>query len=359
MSQQSREMIQQSKAALAHMLEHRVRFEIFPLPDEEREKIDEQVWHLPKGAKITVTCPSKEDRTDDIEVTLRLAEHLMRLGFLVVPHIGARSIRDEAHLADMMEHLANIGLKEIFVPGGDRKEPLCERFGSAFELLTAIKDLGYEFDEIGITSYPEGHPDIDDEILLRALQEKELLATYMVTQLSLKPRVTVNWIAQMRELGIALPVYIGIPGAMNKFRLARMCQRIGVSGSRRFLRKNRDFAKELSKPGVMYQPDKILRGLEPYLANPDYNIVGFHINTFNQIGNTESWRNKFLVSLAPKPQGLKYARGFILAAQPTALTELSLVELFIFCNNMTIEYNTNYERHYAENSKIKIPLCLT
>ena len=39
-----------------------------------------------------------------------------------------------------------------------------------------------------------------------------------------------------------------------------------------------------------YQPDDLLAGLEPFLDDPEFDIPGFHLFSFNDIERTERWR---------------------------------------------------------------------
>ena len=52
-----------------------------------------------------------------------------------------------------------------------------------------------------------------------------------------------------------------------------------------------------------YQPDDLLAGLEPYLDDPEMNIPGFHMFSFNDVERTERWRTESLA----KFNGEQYA----------------------------------------------------
>jgi methylenetetrahydrofolate reductase (NADPH) len=68
---------------------------------------------------------------------------------------------------------------------------------------------------------------------------------------------------------------------------------IGVGGSTRYLTKHANLVARLLKPGG-YSPEELVRGLAPYVGDPDYDIAGFHIYTFNQVQSTEDWRRRML-----------------------------------------------------------------
>jgi sarcosine oxidase subunit beta len=213
---------------------------------------------------------------------------------------------DEGHLEEIVERLGNLEVKEIFVIGGDAKNPVGS-FSSAFELLSTMADLGHSFEEIGVGGYPEGHPLIDDDALRRALLDKQRFATYIVSQMCFDPGTILNWVADVRRLGVSLPILIGVPGVVNKKRLLQICRKLGVGQSARFLRKHSSlmgslFAELLKSGG--YSPDRLVGELAPYVGGQDSGIEGFHFYTFNQVEGMKEWRRRILRSgaVAVTPQ---------------------------------------------------------
>lgn len=259
------------------------RFEIIPVKGAE-----EQADHLPEGAKVAVTCsPAK-----GIESTLRFGERLLERGFQVIPHIAARLVADEAHLEKILRWLDQRGLREIYVIGGDAKEPVGP-YASALALLSAMSRLEHGVEEVGIGGYPGGHPLIDDKELDRALLDKQPFASYIVTQLCFDVGAILDWISGVRRKGVELPVYVGVPGAVDRKKLLQISLKIGVGDSIRFLRKQSGLVGTLLKPGG-YGPDELVEKLAPYAGDEDYGIAGLHIYTFNQVESTEGWRQRML-----------------------------------------------------------------
>jgi methylenetetrahydrofolate reductase (NADPH) len=261
------------------------RFELMPF-----DSFGEQMEHLPNGAEIAITTsPSL-----GLDATLEWSERATDRGFEVVPHIAARYVRDEEHLAEIAGRLAEAGVTDIFVPGGDREEPV-GKFDSAYEVLAALDDSEYEFEEVGITGYPEGHDFLDDRTLAEAMAKKEPYATYIVTQLCYDSDAVIEWIEEIRAQGIELPVEVGIPGVMKYQRLMEISQKVGVGDSVRFLRKTTGilgFARQLVGSRGKYTPDDLIEGLALYADDPDYGIRGVHVYTFNQTPDTEDWRRR-------------------------------------------------------------------
>jgi len=261
----------------------RPRFEILPTKGAE-----EQADYLPGDGKVAVTCsPAK-----GIESTLRLSERLLQRGFRVVPHIAARLVADGAHLVRILRWFDEHGLREIHVIGGDTREP-AGPYASAFELLGAMSQLEHGVDEVGIGGYPEGHRLIDDRELDRALVDKQPFASYVVTQLCFDADSVLGWISGIRDRGIVLPVYVGVPGAVERKKLLQISLKVGVGDSVRFLRKQSGLVNMLLKPGG-YSPDELVERLAPYAGDEHYDIAGLHLYTFNQVENTEQWRQRML-----------------------------------------------------------------
>ncbi|PSP85941.1 methylenetetrahydrofolate reductase [Halobacteriales archaeon QS_1_68_17] len=262
------------------------RFELLPF-----ESFDEQLDYLPDGAQIAITSSPQKG----IMETVERSEQVQREGYRAVPHIAARAVRDEDQLDEIAGRLEDAGVTDVFVPGGDNEDP--GAFESSYQLLVALAELGYEFEEVGITGYPEGHYFIDEETLWEHLEKKQPHATYITTQLCYNPDAIVDWIETVRERGTDLPVEVGLPGVMKYQRLMSISRKVGVGDSIEFLRKTTglaSFIKTLIGSRGKYTPDKLVDGLAPYVDDPEYGIRGVHIYTFNQSGDTEEWRQERL-----------------------------------------------------------------
>jgi methylenetetrahydrofolate reductase (NADPH) len=265
---------------------HDAYMEVFPTPT-----IEARLQVLEPGSDVAVTCSP----TKPLEETVRMTEHLARKGYEVIPHISAKMVRDRAHLRDIMARLDDAPVQSIFVPGGDSRKPAGE-FSTALDLLRAIADMGHRFRDVGIAAHPEGHPDVGDDELLQALEDKQPLATYLVTQMCFDADALGRWLRMIAERGIKLPAWIGIPGVADRVSLVKISLRIGVGTSLRFLHSRSDFAGQLLRNGVFF-PDDLLSGILPLLVDRDSRVAGFHIYSFNQVESTEKWRRETLETL--------------------------------------------------------------
>jgi methylenetetrahydrofolate reductase (NADPH) len=203
-------------------------------------------------------------------------------------------VHDAAHLSALLDRCRECGLRRAFVVGGDSKEPGDYHDGLA--LLRAIHEYGSPFTEIGVPSYPEGHADIADDVLLRVLLEKQPLANYMATQMCFNPGAIAAWIARMRAAGVTLPVHLGTPGVAELTKLMTISARIGIADSARYLKKNRSIVGHLIKGS--FGPDALLEQLAPTLADAAADVRALHVFTFNQVQATVDWQRRMLEELS-------------------------------------------------------------
>jgi methylenetetrahydrofolate reductase (NADPH) len=251
----------------------RPRYEILPV-----DGIEERVLaHVPRDVKVTVTAsPAK-----GLDPTLAVAERLAGHGYAVVPHLSARQVRDEAHVEDIVARLHAAGVREVFVPAGDAREP-----GPFHDAASLLRALAGRFDEVGITGYPESHHLIDDETTIQAMFEKAPMATYIVSQICFDPTVIDTWIARVRARGTHLPIWVGVPGIVDNAKLLRISMKIGLGESARFLRAHRAWLRRIVTRS--FTPDPLLGRL----TSDD--IAGVHFFTFNELERTERWRREAL-----------------------------------------------------------------
>lgn len=264
----------------------RPRFELVPIKGAL-----EAAEHLPRDAEVTISCSP----TLGIENTLALAEELSERGFFrVVPHLAARLVTGTGHLNGLLRRMEDSGLRKTFVVGGDSAEPHGP-FTSGLDLLEAMSRFGHGFERIGAPAYPEGHPFIDEERLARAFLDKQRFASYAVTQICFEPQKILGWLEGIRRRGVSLPVYVGMPGAVERRELLRVSLKIGIGNSVRLLRKQRGITGQLMAHNS-YTPNDLVESLSPYVGDAEHGVRGFHINTFNQVETTERWRAHMLAS---------------------------------------------------------------
>lgn len=251
------------------------RYEVLPLAG-----VREQVATLPPGTAVTVTSsPSRGTMA-----TVELAEKFAEWGMRAVPHLSARGMRDDAELVEVLQRMDHAGIRDAFIVGGDATNST-GAFADGEELLQAIHEIGHRLDHIGIPSYPEGHPSIDNETLWAALKAKEQYATYTVTQLCFDADTIASFVVAARNQGINLPIIAGIPGVVDPSKLLRVSMRIGIGDSLRFVRGNRSAVRKMLWPGG-FRPDSLVRRLDARTQAAGHELAGLHVYTFNHVETT-------------------------------------------------------------------------
>jgi methylenetetrahydrofolate reductase (NADPH) len=252
----------------------------------------ERLVHLPRHSYVAITCSPAHG----VEPTLELVEQLRALPderrLKLIPHIAARMVRDRGHLREILARLDALRVESIFVPGGDAPQPAGD-YDCALDLLRDMAEIGHAIEDVGIAAHPEGHPLVGDAELLRLLQEKQPLATYLVTQMCFDADALIAWLLRVRQAGVTLPAWIGLPGVADIPKLISLSLRIGVGQSVKVLKKQKGLVGRMlsARP---YQPDDLLAGIQRHLGKPGLNIPGFHLFSFNDVERTENWRQETL-----------------------------------------------------------------
>ena len=278
----------QVAGTMVRLLE-KTRYEVLPTATIE----DKILEHVPVELTLTVTAsPSK-----GLEQTLDLTERLTGHGYVAVPHLAARMVRDREELKEICDRLTGKGISRIFVPGGDADPP--GAYPDALSLLKDLTEIGSPFSHVGITGYPESHPTIHDDLTIQSMWDKRAYATHVVSNLTFDPDVLTTWVRRMRARGITLPLLLGVPGPIDRAKLLAMAGKIGVGESTRFLVKHKGTFARLAAPGG-FTGEKFLRRCAAELADPQLGLEGVHVFTFNQVAETEKWRRDLLDQLTAR-----------------------------------------------------------
>jgi len=256
------------------------RYEVLPFRSSA-----EQAAEIATPLRLTVTASPKHG----IGRSLDHALELRALGHHVTLHLSARLVESRQHLDTILARAAEAGIDDLFVIGGDLREPRGP-YSSAAELLEEMADHPLRPAAIGVAAYPEGHPLIDDRQLEAALEHKAQLASYMVTQICFDADLLLAWLTRLRANGIALPLYVGATGQVDQRRLLEISVRIGVGSSLRFLRKQRSFGQLLR--GSRDATQRFCEAIDAERTDPELGIAGFHFFTFNELVATWRWQQE-------------------------------------------------------------------
>lgn len=244
---------------------------------------------LPAGTRINVTFLGNEDLAMRVAAVAAVQE----AGFVPVAHLSARRLASAAALEEYLGRLQDIGASEhVFVVGGDPAEPE----GPYADSLAVIRSgllPRYGVREVGIAGYPEGHPDIPDDVLWTALTDKaaelraQSLDATVITQFAFDADPVLAWILRARGLGVDAPVRVGTPGPAGVKRLLAFARRFGVGANATIVRK---YGFSLTNLLATAGPDAFIAELARAVeAAPDAGEVLIHLYTFGGVAATARW----------------------------------------------------------------------
>jgi methylenetetrahydrofolate reductase (NADPH) len=275
-------MRNKDREAVRRLLQH-ARYEVLPTATIEAKVLGS----VPTDIPVTITAsPSM-----GLERTVEMAESLTSQGYDVVPHLAARMISGRSELTELVERLTATGVTNVFVPGGDAQA--VGDYPDALAMLEDLTAMGSPFKDVGVAGYPESHPTINDDLTIQSMWDKRKHATYVVSNLTFDPGVVKDWVHRMRLRGISLPLLLGLPGPVDRTKLMGMATKIGVGDSTRFLSKQKGLMTRLVAPGG-FTGESFLTKCAPSVGEPEAKVDGLHVYTFNQVAETEAWRQDWL-----------------------------------------------------------------
>lgn len=250
--------------------------------------LEEAARFIPQGTRIAIAFLPGET----FEARLHAAVRVRALGFDPAPHISARRIASETELRSFLERLAaDAQIKRLFVVAGDPPVPEGP-YEDALSLIKSGMLAGLNLESVGVSGYPEGHPDIEGDKLWRAMFDKrdalgELgISMTILTQFGFDPDPIVDWVEQVRAHGIDALIRIGVPGPAGIKTLMRFAARCGVGTS----------AKVMSRYGLSITqligsagPDRLIGDLAARIDPLRHGDLSLHFYPFGGIAKTAEW----------------------------------------------------------------------
>jgi methylenetetrahydrofolate reductase (NADPH) len=274
-------------AAALHGLLDPFSVEITP---REAAKLPPLSELLVEGTAVYLTYLSNTPWAETVAVARRVIE----AGLRPVPHLAARAVPDRATLRAMLADLAAIGVADMLLIAGSQATPVGE-----FHETAQILDSGYLEEagirRVGIAGHPEGHPDVDDDVLAEALTIKGRIARArgldldIVTQFCFDAEPIIAWERRIRAAGIDAPVRVGLPGLTSPARLVKFGLSCGVGPSLKVLRKQAGGVLKLATTPT-YHPDETLLGLATAVADEPASLLrAVHFFPFGALVPTAEW----------------------------------------------------------------------
>lgn len=247
---------------------------------------------LPPGTRVNVTYLGNED----LPLRLGAAAAVREAGLRPVPHISARRLGSAAELEKFLAALADAGaVEDLFVVGGDPAEPMGP-YPDSLAVIRSGLPAGYGARHISIAGYPEGHPDIPDEVLWSSLLAKTAaledqgLDASIITQFGFDTAPALAWLEELRGRGVTAPVRIGVPGPAGIKRLLGYARRFGVGTSAGIAQK---YGFSLTNLLGTAGPDRFLRELAAAWNPARHGTVQLHFYTFGGLRATAEWVRDF------------------------------------------------------------------
>lgn len=251
---------------------------------------------LPSDTRVYIAHIDGTPIADMVATARRLREE----GFAVMPHFPARIIKDAATLEDWIrQYRDEAGVDQALLLAGGVAQP-AGAFDNSMQLLeTGLFDK-FGFRRLHVAGHPEGNRDIDpdgataraDEALLwkQAFAERTDAEMAIVTQFFFDAKPVIRWAERLQEIGVTLPIHIGIAGPTKLQILIKFALACGVGPSLKVLQKR---ALDVSKLMLPYEPFDVLAELAAYRQkHPDSSIAQVHIFPLGGIKASAEWANE-------------------------------------------------------------------
>jgi len=189
---------------------------------------------------------------------------------------------------------ASLGVKRVFIIAGDPPEPEGP-FQDSLQIIETglLEKHGIEI--VGIGGHPEGHPNVSKADLwvwmenkIAAIRERGM-TPLVVTQFAFDDEAIIEWLKEMRERGIDVPVRLGVPGPAGIKRLLGFAKRCGVGASANVMKK---YGISLTNLIGSAGPDKLVGSLDKGLT-PELGRVRLHLYPFGALTASAEWINKY------------------------------------------------------------------
>ena len=246
---------------------------------------------LDKNHDVYITYLPDENSKNVIDT----AKKLKNEGYEVIPHLPARTILNENELEKYIGGLANVsGCSKILIIGGGGNQ--AGNISSTMDVLKSdlLSKFNYKF--VGVAGHPEGSPDISNQNLDLAINEKNNFAKnvdfqmYIATQFFFEAKSLIDWEKHLNTLGNNLPIHAGIPGPASIKTLINYARSCGIGNSLRFISKQ---AFNLTKLASLNTPDKLIYDLASYVnSNQSSNLKNIHFYAFGGMKKTADWLNQ-------------------------------------------------------------------
>ncbi|MCL6250319.1 methylenetetrahydrofolate reductase [Altererythrobacter sp. KTW20L] len=258
---------------------------------KEIEGLREAAPLIRPGTQVAVTFLPGEELSQRVEAAVLVRE----LGFEPIVHLSARRIESAEQLNWYLgEITTKAQVKRVFIIAGDPPEPEGP-YSDSLQIIESglLEKHGIEI--VGVGGHPEGHPN-NTPADLWIWMEKKIAAVrahgmtpLVVTQFAFDDDAIVEWLAEMRQRGIDVPVRLGVPGPAGIKRLLGFAKRCGVGASASVMKK---YGISITNLIGSAGPDKLVNSLGDKL-NDSHGRVRLHFYPFGALTASAEWINAY------------------------------------------------------------------
>jgi len=257
------------------------------------KKIESFTEVLPKNTRVYLAHLKNEDIVQMVIAAKKLSDE----GFIVMPHIPARVIKNQATLHDWISMYQNeAGVNEALLLAGGSSEPEGS-YDSSVQLIESGLFDKAGFKRLHIAGHPEGNKDIDPDGSTKNVSEalswkqefskRTDAAMAITTQFCFDAEVVKIWADGIKKEGIDIPIHIGVTGPAKLQTLIKFSVECGIGSSIKVLSKR---AKDITKLLLPYKPTQILKDLSEYKTkDSSFNIEKVHFFPFGGVKETSDW----------------------------------------------------------------------
>ena len=232
-----------------------------------------------------------------IEEMVGTAKRLKNEGFDVMPHFPARIIKDKSILADWIARYQDeADVKQALLLAGGVDKPYGDYHCSMDLLDTGLFDAA-GFTNLHVAGHPEGNMDIDSDGSTtnvdsaigwkQEFSKRTDAKMAMATQFCFESGPVIEWANRMTDMGIDIPVHIGVAGPAKLQTMIKFSMACGVGASLRVLKRR---AKDVTKLLLPFKPDEFLTELAEHKAsNQNFLITNVHFFPLGGIKTNATW----------------------------------------------------------------------
>ena len=267
-----REILAQDKPVLS--------FEVFPPKQESAfETVEQAAFEIAKlsPAFMSVTYGAGGGTS---KYTVNIAADLKeKFGVTALAHLTCVSSTKE-HVHQVVNHLKERDIQNIMALRGDIPPDgrIQNDYKYASELIYELKSMG-DFC-IGGACYPEGHVEskTKEEDIIHLKEKVDAGCDFLTTQMFFDNDVLYNFLYQIRDKGITVPVVAGIMPVTNAKQMKKIFAMSGAQIPAKFkaiVDKFGDNQAAMRQAGVAYATDQIV----DLIAN---GVNAIHVYTMNK-----------------------------------------------------------------------------